>query len=207
VEVCYALASSLIRLGKLEQGEHAIERMSALAGASSRVHVLKGQLHYARGYDEQAKEELMAALSLDGQTRHAHYFLGLLYSKKQMLTDATREFEAELIQNPNNIEAKFALAQNLFVRGDKERGIQTMLEVIKIDPNFTQARFELGKALLLQGDVAGAVTNLETAVKLDGENAQFHYELGRAYAAAGRREEAKRENELSDKLKKVQTPH
>jgi Flp pilus assembly protein TadD len=82
-----------------------------------------------------------------------------------------------------------------------------MLEVIKIDPNFTQARFELGKALLLQGDVAGAVTNLETAVKLDGENAQFHYELGRAYAAAGRREEAKRENELSDKLKKVQTPH
>jgi Flp pilus assembly protein TadD len=84
-----------------------------------------------------------------------------------------------------------------------------MLEVIRIDPNFAEARYELGKALLVQGDVAGAVTNLETAAKLDRENADFHYELGRAYTAAGRREEAKRENETFDRLKKqkVQPPH
>jgi tetratricopeptide (TPR) repeat protein len=202
VELLSALTSSLIRQGKLEQAEHAIERMSALAGASSRLHVLKGQLQYARGHDEEAKEELMAALSLDAQTRQAHCFLGLLYTKKQMLAEATREFEAELIQNPNNIEAKYALAENLLVRGNTARGIQIMLEVIKMDPNFAQAHYELGKALLLQNDVAGAVTNLETAAKLDSENADFHYELGRAYAAAGRREEAKRENETSNKLKK-----
>jgi Flp pilus assembly protein TadD len=182
VELSYALASSLIRQGKLEQAEHVIERVSALAGAPSRLHVLKGQLHYARGRDDEAKQELTAALSLDTQTRDAHYFLGLLYAKKQMLTDATREFEAELIQNPNNVEAKSALAQ---------------------------ARYELGKALLLKNDVAGAVTNLESAAKLDPENADFHDALGRAYAAAGRREEAKRENETANKLKqqKVQAPH
>jgi predicted Zn-dependent protease len=109
VELCYALASSLIKLGKLAQAEQAIERVSALSGASSRLHVL--------------------------------------------------------------------------------------------------ARFELGKALLLQGDVARAVTNLETAAKLDPENADFHYELGRAYTAAGRHEEAKRENQTSNTLKKQKAPH
>jgi len=113
-----------------------------------------------------------------------------------------------MAQAPDNIEAR-ALAENLLVLGNTTRGIQTMLEVIKIDPNFAQARYELGKALLLQNDVAGAVTNLETAAKLDVENADFHYELGRAYTAAGRHEEAKRENQTSNTLKKqkVQAPH
>jgi Flp pilus assembly protein TadD len=82
-----------------------------------------------------------------------------------------------------------------------------MLEVIKIDSNFAEARFELGKALLKQGDVAGAVTNLEMAAKLDPENAQIHYELGRAYTAAGRNDEAKRENQTYNRLKKVQASH
>jgi tetratricopeptide (TPR) repeat protein len=207
VELCYALASSLIRLGKLEQAEHAIQKMPAPADAASRLHVLNGQLHYARGHDDEAKEELTTALSLDAQTRHAHYFLGLLYTRKQMLADATREFEAELSQNPNHIEAKYALAQNLLMSGNSTRGIQTMLEVIKIDSNFAEARFELGKALLKQGDVAGAVTNLEIAAKLDPENAQIHYELGRAYTAAGRNDEAKRENQTYNRLKKVQASH
>ena len=83
-----------------------------------------------------------------------------------------------------------------------ERGIQMLLEVIKIDPNFSHARYELGKGLLQHADVADAISHLEIAVKLEPENADFHYELGRAYIAAGRREEGKREKDTFNRLKK-----
>jgi tetratricopeptide (TPR) repeat protein len=206
VELCYALASSLIRQGKIALAEQAIERMSMLSDAAPRLHLLRGQLHYANGNTENAKEELTTALALDGQAREAHYFLGLVYSQKQMFADAAKEFEAELSGNPNNVEAQFRLAQNLLARGTMVRGIQMLQDVIKIEPNFSQARYELGKALLQQADVAGAVSNLEIAVKLEPENALFHYELGHAYIAAGRREEAKRANDTFNRLKKQTKP-
>jgi Flp pilus assembly protein TadD len=128
-----------------------------------------------------------------------------------MFENAAQEFEAELTGNPNHVEAKYRLAQNLLARGTMVRGIQMLQDVIKIDPNFSSARYELGKALLQQADIAGAVSNLEIAVKLEPENALFHYELGRAYIAAGRREEAKRANDTFNRLKKQtaagQAPH
>jgi thioredoxin-like negative regulator of GroEL len=119
-----------------------------------------------------------------------------------MFENAAQEFEADLTGNPNNVEAKYRLAQNLLARGTMERGIQMLLEVIKIDPNFSHARYELGKGFLQQADVAGAISNLEIAVKLEPENADFHFELGRAYIAAGRREEGKREKDTFNRLKK-----
>ena len=88
-----------------------------LTGTTPRLHVLRGQLHYANGNVEKAKEELATALSLDGHTREAHYYLGLVHSQKQMFENAAQEFEAELTGNPNHVEAKYRLAQNLLARG------------------------------------------------------------------------------------------
>ncbi len=78
---------------------------------------------------------------------------------------------------------------------DAEHAIERMSVLTGTTPRLSQVRYELGKALLQQGNFGGAVSNLETAVKLEPENALFHYELGRAYTAAGRHEDAKRENE------------
>jgi tetratricopeptide (TPR) repeat protein len=120
-----------------------------------------------------------------------------------MVAEALREFEAELLLNPNNVEARYQLGLTLLVSRDNSRGIQTMREVVKVDPDFPGARYELGKALLEQEEIPAAVENLEIAAKLDPENALVHFELSRAYFAAGRREEGKRESDIFNRLKKA----
>jgi len=86
----------------------------------------------------------------------------------------------------------------------KKAAEEFQAELIR-NPNNVEVHYELGKALLQQADFAGAVSNLEIAVKLEPENALLHYELGRAYTAAGRSEDAKRENETFNRLKKQTT--
>jgi tetratricopeptide (TPR) repeat protein len=203
VDLCYALASSLIREGKPDLADPAIQRIATLVDNSPTLHVVRGQQHFARGDIERAREELTVGLSINRQEPQAHYFLGLIYLKKQMVAEALKEFEAELLLNPNNVEARYQLGLTLLVSRDNSRGIQTMREVVKVDPDFPGARYELGKALLEQEEIPAAVENLEIAAKLDPENALVHFELSRAYFAAGRREEGKRESDIFNRLKKA----
>ena len=137
------------------------------------------------------------------KTRQAHYYAGLVYLKMKRFDEATREFEAELGLNSNNLDAKYQLAHTLLIRQELARGVQSMREVVKAKPDFADARYELGKALLEQAVVQEAVDNLEIAAKLDPQNPLVHYELGRAYMAAGRREEGRRQNEIFNQLRKT----
>ena len=202
IELSYALASSLINLGKFELAGQAIQQMSRVTGDSPQLHVLLGQQYYAQGNDDRALAELTAAVSLDGRTRQAHHYKGLVYSKLKRLDEASREFEAELSLNPNDVEAKYQLAQALLMRHELARGVQAMREVVKARPDFADARYELGRALFEQETIQEAVDNLEAAARLDPQNPLVHYELGRAYAAAGRRDDGRRHNEIFNQLRK-----
>ena len=73
-------------------------------------------------------------------------------------------------------------------------------------PDYAEAHYSLGKTLLERGSVAPSVQHLETAVKLKPGKSYLHYELGRAYAKANRREDARREFELTRKLKVEEHP-
>lgn len=141
----------------------------------------------------------------------ARWLLGLSYFKTQGYSKAAELLHDVLSSGSTNVELWYALASSLIKEGkidDAERAIEQMAVLTGTTPRLAQVRYELGKALLQRADFAGAVSNLEIAVKLEPENALFHYELGRAYTAAGRREDAKRENETFNRLKKqtIQTP-
>lgn len=152
VELCYALASSLIKQRKIDAAEHAIERMTVLTGTTPRLHVLQGQLHYARGNTEKAKEELVTALALDGQTREAHYYLGLVYSKKQMFENAAQEFEAELTGNPNNIsQVRYELGKALLQRADFAGAVSNLEIAVKLEPENALFHYELSRAYIAAG--------------------------------------------------------
>ena len=151
VELCYAFASSLIMQEQLDAAEKAIERMSVLTGITPRLHVLRGQLHYARGNTEKANEELAAALALDSQTRDAHYYLGLVYAKQQIFKNAAAEFEAELKGNPNNSQVRYELGKALLQQGDVAGAVSNLEIVVKLEPENAQFHYELGRAYIAAG--------------------------------------------------------
>ena len=49
------------------------------------------------------------ALALNERARQAHYYSGLVYLKLEKFDEATREFEAELALNPNDLEARYPI--------------------------------------------------------------------------------------------------
>ncbi|HKG60461.1 MAG TPA: tetratricopeptide repeat protein [Pyrinomonadaceae bacterium] len=137
----------------------------------------------------------------------ARWLLGLCYFNTREYSRAAALLHDVLSSGSTNVELCYALASSL-IREQKidaaEHAVEQMTVLTGTTPRLSQVRYELGKALLERANIAGAVSNLEIAVKLEPENALFHYELGRAYTAAGRREDAKRENETFNRLKTPQ---
>ena len=113
-----------------------------------------------------------------------------------------REFERELALNPNDIQARYSLADVLLAGQNVERGLALIREVIQARPDHAEARYALGKALLQRGDIAGAIDNLERASKLEPEKPEVHYQLGQAYISAGRKTEGKSQIDIAKQLKK-----
>ena len=197
----YPYALSLLKDGKIEAANRAIEQMVLVGGDSPQVHILMSQANYERGDTAKALEELQIALKLDDKVRLAHFYTGLIYLKDGKMDLAAREFESELAVNPNDFTAKYHLGFVVLAQQQTDRGVKLMREVIRERPEFADAYYELGKALLQQGDVPGSVENLETAAKLKPNQAHVHYQLGRAYIAAGRKKEGEDQLEISRDLK------
>ena len=80
--------------------------MVALGGNSPQLHILLGRASYDQGDSAQALEELQSALSLDNKVLLAHFYAGVIYLKLGKFAEAQKEFEAELVLNPNDLQAK-----------------------------------------------------------------------------------------------------
>jgi tetratricopeptide (TPR) repeat protein len=201
VALYYPLAISLDKTGKTEAANRITRQMMTLGGNSPQLHILMGRAYYEQNDAAKALEELHTAIKLDAKLRFAHFYAGLIYVKTGKLDEAASEFEAELVLNPADVQAKYHLAYVALARQDTERGIRLMREVIRDKPDFANAHFELGNALLKQNDARGAIESLEAAAKIEPDQAHIHYQLGRAYIAAGRKIEGEKQLELAQQLK------
>lgn len=199
--IYYALASSLIHLGKTDVADRVIEQMKTSSGDSGQLHLLLGEEYYSRGNTARALAELAEVGTSNSNTLLVHRYAGLLYMKLNKRGEAMREFDRELALNSTDVQAKYYLADVLLAGKVLERGLQLIREVIQDWPEYADARYVLGKALLQRGDGAGGIDNLESAVKLDPEKPEFHYQLGQAYISAGRQAEGKSQIEIAKKLK------
>ena len=108
----YPLALSLVKLGKKDEAERAIQQMIEVGGDTPQLHILLGQAYFEQGETQKALEELKAALALDSKTRLAHYYSGLIYVKTGKFDDAAHEFESELALNPNDVQANIISASS-----------------------------------------------------------------------------------------------
>jgi tetratricopeptide (TPR) repeat protein len=170
-------------------------------GDTPQLHLLLAEKYEAAGDSTRVLAELREVASSNSNSLLAHYDAGLLYLKLDKRDEAMKEFERELVLNPNDAAAKFSLGDVLLGGKNVERGLALIRDVIQGRPDHAEARYVLGRALLQKGDIAGAIDNLERATKLEPEKPEIHYQLGQAYLAAGRKTEAKSQIELSKQLR------
>jgi tetratricopeptide (TPR) repeat protein len=196
----YALATALIRQGKLTEAEPIIEKLKTSAPASTYFHLLLAELYLARGEPNKGLSEL-AQTNLPRGVRGIHYNAGMIYARFDKPAEAAQQFGQELEVTPDDIASKYQLARILSKGKSSQRSLELLREIIITNPDHYAARTVLGEIFLKQRNFPAAIENLEAAVKLKPEDAEVHYQLAQAYIGAGRKTEGNNELAIAQKLR------
>ena len=101
-------------------------------------------------------------------------------------------FESVLDREPNNLEARFGLAELDIAQGRTRNASRRYIETLKIRPESQKALLSLVLLSEAQGDRAAAETYLELALKYHNYDPRVHYAAGRFSMEEGSLERAER---------------
>jgi tetratricopeptide (TPR) repeat protein len=116
--------------------------------------------------------------------------------------DGVKQLKRELEIAPFNFTAELRLADESLKEERVDEALQLADQVIKLQPDHASAYLIRGEALVAKGDLKEGVSALETARKLKPDTVRTHWDLLRAYTSAGQPEDAKREKEEIERLRR-----
>lgn len=111
-------------------------------------------------------------------------------SRRHELLSREEGFLAALAHTPNDLEARFNLAETLHQLGRFEEEVEELRSLLDTAPETAKAHTNLGNTLLILGDEANALTHLERAATLEPKSPEASFNLANALARRGRLEEA-----------------
>jgi len=120
----------------------------------------------------------------------------------EAISEARREFEAELALNPTDAVAEYELGQILLIQQKALDALVHFERAVQLDGKFPEALIALAKAKLDSNQTEEAISLLERAVKVVPNSEAARYSLMVAYRNAGRTEESLREKIELEKLQK-----
>lgn len=123
----------------------------------------KGNNAYdANDYDEAIKCYKKAA-DLDPNLVNAHYNLGVIYGKKEMLDNAIAEYNKVLAINPRYYAAHNNLGAVYMKKGRLDAAIATLKKALDINPDLPHVHYNLGRYYATKGSHALAADHFYKA--------------------------------------------
>ncbi len=90
-------------------------------------------------------------------------------------------YEAQLRENPNDVQTMAVLANILQNRGDYPGAIALYERAVALKPDDLELRVAFGQALASYGQRVDAEVQYRRALELNAQDARVHYYLGRLY--------------------------
>jgi tetratricopeptide (TPR) repeat protein len=147
-------------------------------------------------------EKLFASMVATYPNEPGVHFLYGVFLLDVRPEDGVKELKHELAIAPLNSTAKLRLADEYLKEEHFEEALQLAEEVVKVEPDYPSGYLVLGEALVAKGDLTKGISALETSRKLKPDTVRTHWDLLRAYTSAGRTEDAKREKEEIERLRR-----
>lgn len=147
-------------------------------------------------------EKLLLSLTNDYPNEPGVHFLYGVFLLNVRPSDGVKELERELQVYPFNLAAKLRLADEYLKEQKLDDAQRLADEVVKVEPDNASGFLILGETLLAKGDQKRGIEALETSRKLRPATVRTHWDLLRAYTSAGRAEDAKREKDEIEKLRR-----
>lgn len=140
-----------------------------------------------------AVAQFRAAVKADPKQLGVHFGLGYLLWTGSQYDEAAQQFQSELENSPNNVQALVYLADTDIRLNHLDRAQPLLEKAARLDPKFEMTHLELGILASQSGQNEQALRELHQAAALDPSDVQVHWRLARLYKAMGRRQEANAE--------------
>jgi len=143
------------------------------------------------------------AIKANPKEPDVHFGLGYLLWTQTEYREAASEFQAELANDPDHIQAMLYLADSDIQLNQYDAAAPLLEKVLKLDSGLGLGHLDLGIVLAQAGRNEDALRELTTAAKLMPEDVNVHWRLGRLYRSMGKMEDAKAEFVKASNLNKA----
>jgi tetratricopeptide (TPR) repeat protein len=150
-----------------------------------------------------ATQQFRAAVKANPKEPNVHFGLGYLLWAQEQYEEAAPEFQAELANVPNHLQALTYLADTELKMNHPEAALLLIQKVIRIDPKVELAHLDRGILYASAGRRDDALRELKLAARLSPDDVNVHWRLARLYQAMGRKDEADAEFRRTSSLTKA----
>ncbi|UWZ84345.1 tetratricopeptide repeat protein [Occallatibacter riparius] len=140
-----------------------------------------------------AIEQFRAAVKADPRLPEVHFGLGYLLWTQHQYEEAVSEFNAELANNPNHVQARVYLGDAHLQMSRPDLAQPVLEDVTSRDPSVWLAHLDLGIIYADSGRQKDALTEMQKAASIAPGEVNTHWRLGKLYRSMGRNEEAQAE--------------
>ncbi len=165
----------------------------SLNAESAEADMLAGEAQDELKNHAGAIEQFRAAVKANPSEPDVHFGLGYLLWTQMQFPEAVSEFQAELANNSNHVQALTYLGDAEMHLKHPEAARPLLEKALRIDTTQELAHVDLGILFADEGRRDDALRELNVAAKLAPEDVNVHWRLGRLYRAMGKKDEAKAE--------------
>lgn len=187
----YNLGAALVGEGQFTQAVAVYEQDHRMHPEDARVLTALGAALEGAGDWKQALERYrQAAGSTTSTSCDARFDLARLEQRREIFTDAARDFRAQLADCPEDAQAHSGLGAALVGLNQNDAAQAEFALALKLDPQDFTALLGMGELSLQEGRPKQAAQQLKVALKSEPRSLEAHERLAQAYAEDGELEEA-----------------
>lgn len=164
-----------------------------LNAESAEADMLAGEAMDATGNVTGAIAQFRLAERANPKEPNVHFGLGYLLWTQKQYSEAQKEFQAELDNNPQHGKARAYFADTLVRQDDYARAEPELKKSIADEPMFALPYLDLGIIEAASGRNQDAIRAFKKAMALEPKDVDSHWRLARLYQSMGKREEARTE--------------
>ncbi|HET8550228.1 MAG TPA: FG-GAP-like repeat-containing protein [Bryobacteraceae bacterium] len=150
----------------------------------------------------QAVEQFVAALKLAPNSARERLNYGLALLRAGRTAEGIAELERVQKQDPGLPHTWFNLGIQFKKLGEQDRALQQFRRMVELVPDEPISHYNLAALYKLAGDNQAAIRHFQLAAKLDPNLAAPHFQLYNLFRLSSRSDEAKRELETFQRLRK-----
>lgn len=198
-----ALAHSCLLSNQYPCVLDAFHRMVALNADSAEADMLVGEALDEMKDRIGATREFRAAVQTNPKEPNVHFGLGYLLWIQGQTQEAAQQFQAELENDPEHLQAMLYLADSWIQLNRMEDARPLLEKLVKLNPASAMGHRDLGIVYAEAGRAPDALREFKTAIALKPDDVNAHYRLGRLYRSTGNTAQAKVEFDKSRTLNKT----